>query len=95
VHWRSGLWVTQGGYEYNLVLIASLLALAEERPGDISVDEALGIELTGFRWSLAALGLGAGASLTTMWLGSHAPAPAEETPDRAAEAATPIADDPV
>jgi putative oxidoreductase len=95
VHWRSGLWVAQGGYEYNLVLIAALLALAEERPGDISLDEALGIQLTGFRWSLAALGLGAGASLTTMWLGSHVPAPAEETPDRAAEAATPIANDPV
>ena len=94
VHWKSGPWVTQGGYEYNLVLIACLLALAEERPGDISLDEALGIQLTGFRWSLAALGLGAGASLTTTWLGSHVPAPAEETPDRAAEAATPIANDP-
>jgi hypothetical protein len=86
--------VTQGGYEYNLVLIAGLLALAEERPGDISFDAALGIQLTGFRWSLAALGLGASASLASMWLGSHAPAGSEETPDRAAEAATPISTDP-
>jgi putative oxidoreductase len=94
VHWSSGPWVAKGGYEYNLVLIAALLALAEERPGDISLDAALGIELTGFRWSLAALGLGAGASLATMWMGSHAPVPAEETRDRAAEAATPSAADP-
>jgi putative oxidoreductase len=86
--------VAQGGYEYNLVLIASLFALAEERPGDISVDEALGIQLTGFRWSLAALGLGASAALTTMWLSSHEPARLEESPDRAAEAATPIGTDP-
>jgi len=89
VHWSSGPWATQGGYEYNLVLIAALLGLAEERPGDISLDSALGVELTGFRWSLAALGLGAGASLATMWMGSHTPAPAEQTPDRAAEAAVP------
>jgi putative oxidoreductase len=87
VHWSSGPWITQGGYEYNLVLIASLLALAEERPDDISLDAALGVELTGFRWSLAALGLGASASLASVWLGSHAPA--EETPDRGAEAAVP------
>lgn len=79
VHWSSGPWVTSGGYEYNLVLIAALLALAEEGPGDISLDAALGLDLTGVRWSLAALGLGAAASSASVWLGRTASASSEQT----------------
>ncbi len=77
VHWSSGPWVTQGGYEYNLVLIAGLLALAEDKPGDVSLDNALGMPAAGLRWSLAALGAGAAASTATVWLGRNAPAPVE------------------
>jgi putative oxidoreductase len=58
------------------VLIAALLALAEQRPGDISLDEALGLQMTGVKWSLAALALGAGASAGTVWVGRNTPAPA-------------------
>src|SRR5690606_1096648 len=77
VHWSKGLWVTEGGYEYNLVLIAALLALAEQKPGDISLDQALGMDWHGFRWPLAALGTGAAASAATIWLGRRA-APQQE-----------------
>ena len=80
VHWSSGPWVSAGGYEYNLVLIAALLALAEDKPGDISLDRALGLNFSGFRWSLAALGLGAAASSATVWLGKQASTPADQTP---------------
>jgi len=69
VHWGSGPWATSGGYEYNLVLIASLLALAEEGPGDVSLDAALGLDLAGAKWSLAALGLGVAASSAAVWMG--------------------------
>lgn len=78
VHWSSGPWVSAGGYEYNLVLIAALLGLAEDRPGDVSLDRALGLEFTGFRWALGALALGAAASSATVWLGKKTPAPVEE-----------------
>lgn len=78
VHWSSGPWAASGGYEYNLVLIAGLLALAEEKPGDISLDAVLPVKLTGFRWSLAALGLGAAASSASVWLGRKADAPTEQ-----------------
>ena len=85
VHLPSGPWAAQGGYEYNLVLIAGLLALAEEQPGDVSVDRALGLDLTGVKWSLAALALGAAASEASVRLGQRgtvaeavqAPAPAD------------------
>jgi putative oxidoreductase len=79
VHWRSGPWVASGGYEYNLVLIAALLALAEERPGDISLDAALGLDFTGLRWPLIALAAGAAASEATVLLGRKG-APAEPAP---------------
>jgi putative oxidoreductase len=71
VHWSSGPWNASGGYEYNLVLIAGLLALAEQKPGDISLDAALGLDLSGFRWALAALGVGVAASELSVWMGSR------------------------
>ena len=47
VHFKNGPWVTNGGYEYNLVLIAAALAVAETGPGPLSVDHALGVERSG------------------------------------------------
>src|SRR3954451_12280460 len=41
VHASKGPWVTEGGYEYNAVLIAAMAALAESGPGTPSVDAAL------------------------------------------------------
>jgi putative oxidoreductase len=72
VHWSKGPWNASGGYEYNLVLIAALLALAEGGPGELSLDAALGIDLSGTRWSVAALGLGAAASTAAVWAGRQA-----------------------
>jgi putative oxidoreductase len=72
VHWSSGPWAASGGYEYNLVLIAALLALAEEGPGDLSLDALLGIEMKGVKWSLATLALGAAASSAAVTAGEAA-----------------------
>ena len=49
VHGSKGPWVTNGGYEYNVVLIAAVLALAETGPGSPSVDVARGSEAYGPR----------------------------------------------
>ena len=40
VHLAKGPWVTEGGYEYNLALIAAMTALVESGPGRPSVDAA-------------------------------------------------------
>jgi putative oxidoreductase len=53
VHMDKGPRVTKGGYEYNLVLLAALAALAEDGPGDASLDAVLG---TGFKDPMAAIG---------------------------------------
>jgi putative oxidoreductase len=43
VHWTKGLWVTNGGYEYNLVLSAVAAALALAGPGTYALDYVFGI----------------------------------------------------
>src|SRR5271163_3662056 len=52
VHAKNGPWATKGGYEYNAVLIAAALALAEVGPGALSLDHALGRERAGTGWML-------------------------------------------
>jgi putative oxidoreductase len=59
VTWQNGFISAKGGYEYNLVLIASALAVAFAGPGRLSVDEALGWRLSGWRWGVAAAALAA------------------------------------
>jgi putative oxidoreductase len=64
VHFKNGVWNTNGGYEYNSVLLAALFELVENGPGAWSLDEKLKLGRRGTRWSLAALGAGlAGAEL--------------------------------
>jgi putative oxidoreductase len=62
VHAPNGPWNTNGGYEYNLALIAAVGALVECGPGSPSVDRALGIEMSGSAWALASLAAGAAGS---------------------------------
>ncbi len=89
VHLKNGPWVTKGGYEYNAVLIAAVLSLAEAGPGKLSLDAALGIERSGARWAIAAAALGAlgalGANLTS------APAPEPEPEPEPATEPEPVA----
>jgi putative oxidoreductase len=46
---------TAGGYEYNLVLLAAVFGLTENRPGPMSIDGAIGRPRWGTGWALAAL----------------------------------------
>jgi putative oxidoreductase len=66
VHFKNGVWAGQGGYEYNLVLIASMVALADLGPGDLALDNAVGIEVNGPLVALLALAGGvAGSAILT------------------------------
>jgi putative oxidoreductase len=58
VHLRNGLFVTENGFEYNLVLAAVALSLAGVGAGSWSLDNAFGSQLTGAGWALAALAAG-------------------------------------
>jgi putative oxidoreductase len=96
VHQPKGPWNTEGGWEYNAVLVAALLALIDAGPGELSVDAALGREEWGPGWALAGLGLGAAASAAAMTIGRQvaASAPSENgSSDKAmADNAAPEAD---
>jgi putative oxidoreductase len=69
VHFKNGVWNSGGGYEYNLVLIAALLAIVDGGPGPVSVDKLRGHGHRGLPAALAALGLGAAASTLAIELG--------------------------
>ncbi len=45
VHWPKGLWISNGGGEYNLVLIAIAAVLGLAGPGPYTLDRLLGIAL--------------------------------------------------
>jgi putative oxidoreductase len=72
VHLRNGFFNTANGYEYNLVLAAALFALAGIGAGNWSLDSALGLDLAGTVWALAALAVGV--------LGASAPCSAAASP---------------
>jgi hypothetical protein len=80
VHWKNGLWVTGGGFEYNLVLWTVAVAVAAAGPGRFSVDHAVGwaASITGLWWGLGVLGLSllAGASVLLL---RERQLPAEDT----------------
>jgi putative oxidoreductase len=59
VHFAKGPWVTNGGYEYNVVLIGALLAVVDGGPGRLSVDVARGRNRKGVGWAAATLAAGA------------------------------------
>ena len=73
VHLDKGLWNTAGGYEFNLTLIAAAIALVDSGPGKPSVDEALGLELKGNGWALAALAAGVAGSAAAIELARRMP----------------------
>ena len=91
VHGSKGPWVTDGGYEYNLALIAIMVALADVGPGDLSFDHALGIEVKGPLVALLALAAGIGGAAVLTGGGAQPPEPSPaptDTPQEAEAAAT-------
>jgi putative oxidoreductase len=83
VHGKKGPWLNDGGYEYNLVLIAAALALAEVGPGGLSLDGALGRERSGSGWALGALGAGVLGAIGSYAAAAAQPAPPETGSDQA------------
>jgi len=93
VHAKNGPWVTDGGFEYNLVIIATCFALAGAGPGEISLDDALGWmpDITGTGWAFIALGAGLLGGMAALLSGRReATAPARREPVRPETA--PVAD---
>ncbi len=84
VHFKNGPWAGRGGYEYNVVLAAAAVALAESGPGPLSLDALRGEERAGAKWGLLSLLLGtagaAGAHFLAESRATAAPADAYAAP---------------
>jgi putative oxidoreductase len=80
VHVPNGIWNTNQGYEFNLVLAAVVFALAGIGAGSWSLDNAFGFDLHGAIWAIGALAVGviggAGAVLSGRTYEGHEPHPA-------------------
>ncbi len=87
VHLPKGPWASEGGYEYNLVLLAIVFALSDLGPGEWSLDAALGSRRAGLGWAFAQLAAGAAGSTAAIVLGERQPAPAPQ-PEQASAAAS-------
>jgi len=84
VHAPKGPWVTEGGWEYNGLIIAAVFAIAETGPGKPSVDSAAFPKLKGTGWALAALAAGvAGSYLATEYFNEPEPTPTPSAADEA------------
>jgi putative oxidoreductase len=85
VHLKNGPWAHKGGYEYNVVLAAAAISLAESGPGALSLDALRGKEKVGAKWGILSLAAGAvGAA------GAHFLAESRATPVVAAPETTPV-----
>jgi putative oxidoreductase len=59
VHKNNGLWATNGGFELPMFYGIVAAALAFTGAGNFSVDNGLGLHLSGWNWGLLAIVLGA------------------------------------
>src|SRR3954464_12095458 len=71
VHWPNGPWAANGGWEYNVVMIAAMTALVDTGPGELSLDHLLGTERSGPAWALGSLALGVAAAAAVMTIGAR------------------------
>lgn len=92
VHLANGVWGTNGGYEYNAVLMAVVAALADDGPGTVSFDALIGRSRWGLGWGLFAIAAGIAGSTGAIELGKRS-APPVSTDDVDA-GATPESTDP-
>jgi putative oxidoreductase len=78
VHWRNGFFAGNGGYEFNLALLAVAIAVTAAGPGRFSIDRALGWDdnISGLWWGLGVLGAAILAAAATLAVGRTAPKPA-------------------
>jgi putative oxidoreductase len=75
VHLQKGPWVTDGGYEYNAVLMASVFAITAAGPGAFAIDR----REWGTAWAIAQLVAGVGGALAVVKFAERsAPAASDE-----------------
>jgi putative oxidoreductase len=78
-HAQKGLWNSNGGFEFPLVLLASAAALAFTGAGDASLDSAFDWRLSGGGWGVAAVAVGLLTGLVVVSMRRTEPQPVQES----------------
>lgn len=78
VHAPRGPWVTDGGWEYNAVIIATAAAITDAGPGSWSLDALHGKARWGGGWALAQVAAGALGSAAVVAIGRSGGQPEED-----------------
>jgi putative oxidoreductase len=93
VHWKKGFFNSAGGYEYNLLILATAIAVSATGPGRFSLDHAFGWagRISGPWWALGILVLAPVLTVVTLTLASGAqpPTATQDLPATTAPATTP------
>jgi putative oxidoreductase len=79
VHWPKGFFNTNGGYEFNLLVASTAVALAMIGPGRFAIDRAIGWDdnISGLWWGVGILGAAIAVAFTTLTIGRRRPTVAE------------------
>ena len=91
VHWKKGFFNSAGGFEYNLLIIATAVAVTATSPGRFSLDHVFGWagSISGPWWALATVVLAPTIAFVTLTFGRQpqAPQPSDEPSTAAAPSA--------
>ena len=70
VHWSKGFFVTSGGYEYNVILVAAAVTVTMTGPGRFSLDSLIGWEdnISGLWWGIGVFAVALLAASLTLTL---------------------------
>jgi putative oxidoreductase len=81
VHAKNGPWVTDNGYELNVLYGLIAFAVAGIGAGELSLDNALGLDIAGIGWAVGALvaGLAGGIGAVVLSRSAHEDAHASAT----------------
>jgi putative oxidoreductase len=68
VHWKNGFFNGNGGYEFNLTLLAAAIAVTATGPGRFSIDRLIGWDdnISGLWWGVGVVGVALAISAVTL-----------------------------
>ena len=80
VHWPNGFFNSNGGYEFNLLIVSAAVAIAATGPGRFAIDHAIGWDdnISGLWWGVGVVGAALVVTFLTLTVGRRRVAVAQQ-----------------
>jgi putative oxidoreductase len=80
VHWPNGFFNSNGGYEFNLLIVSAAVAIAATGPGRFAIDHAIGWDdnISGLWWGVGVVGAALVVTFLTLTVGRRRAAVAQQ-----------------